>query len=290
MLQENRNIDDQVVKDFGSEWSRFDQSKLSENDQLEMFESYFSIFPWHELSSNSVGADIGCGSGRWANMVAPKVGKLHLVDPSSDALLVAKQNLSKLGNTTFHESSVDSLPIKDSSLDFAYALGVLHHVPDTGAALKSIARVLKPGAPFLVYLYYAFDQRPRWFQALWRASNIFRKVISVLPNGVKNICCDIIALIVYLPIARIAWLLDRWGILPDSWPLSYYRDREFYVLRTDALDRFGTRLEQRFTKFEIRAMLETAGFERVQFSNTQPYWCAIGFKKNSLCVQREKQT
>ncbi len=279
MLQKNRNIDDQVVKDFGSEWSRFDQSKLSANDHLKMFESYFSIFPWHVLSSNSVGADIGCGSGRWANLVAPKVGKLHLIDPSREALFVAKHNLSKCGNTTFHESSVDNLPFNDSSIDFAYALGVLHHVPDTEAALKSIVRVLKPGAPFLVYLYYAFDQRPLWFRSIWRASNILRKFISVLPSGVKNICCDIIALIIYLPMARIAWLLDRWGILPSSWPLSYYRDRKFYVLRTDALDRFGTRLEQRFTKFEIQNMLETAGFERVQFSNTQPYWCAIGFKK-----------
>lgn len=279
MTQEPRNIDDQVVKDFGSEWSRFDQSKLSESDHQGMFESYFHIFPWHVLSSNSVGADIGCGSGRWAALVAPKVGHLHLLDPSDDALLVAKQNLSKSGNATFHKSSVDNLPFNESSLDFAYALGVLHHVPDTGAAIKSIAQALKPGAPFLVYLYYAFDQRPWWFRALWRISDMIRRVISVLPGGAKNICCDAIALTVYLPLARGAWLLDRLGILPSSWPLSYYRDRNFYVLRTDALDRFGTRLEQRFSLAEIRKMLGAAGFERVQFSNAQPFWCAVGFKK-----------
>jgi len=281
VIPEHRNIDEQVVKDFGSEWSRFDQSKLSESDHQGMFESYFHIFPWCVLSSNSIGADIGCGSGRWAALVAPKVGHLHLLDPSDDALLVAKQNLSKSksDNSTFHKSSVDSLPFNDSSLDFAYALGVLHHVPDTGAAIKSIARVLKPGAPFLVYLYYAFDQRPRWFRALWRMSDMIRRVISILPDGAKNICCDAIALIVYLPLARVARMLDHWGIQPGSWPLSYYRDRDFYVLRTDALDRFGTRLEQRFTQSEIRAMLETAGFERVQFSNIQPLWCAVAFKK-----------
>lgn len=279
MNQEGKNIDDQVVRDFGSEWSRFDQSNLSQSDHQGMFDGYFHIFPWHELPSNSVGADIGCGSGRWAALVAPKIGHLHLLDPSDDALLVAKQNLSNSANTTFHKSSVDSLPFNDSSLDFAYALGVLHHVPDTGAAIKSIARILKPGAPFLVYLYYAFDQRPWWFRILWRISDMIRRVISVLPGRAKNICCDVIALTVYLPLARTAWLLDRLGILPSSWPLSYYRDRDFYVLRTDALDRFGTRLEQRFTRFKIREMLEAAGFERVQFSNIQPFWCAVGFKK-----------
>ena len=279
MIQEHRNIDDQVVKDFGSEWSRFDQSKLSEADHQGMYEGYFHIFPWHILPSNSVGVDIGCGSGRWAALVAPKVGSLHLLDPSDDALSVAKQNLSKSRNATFHQSAVDSLPFDESSLDFAYALGVLHHVPDTGAAVKSIARVLKPGAPFLVYLYYAFDQRPWWFRGLWKISDMFRRFICVLPGRAKNICCDAIALTVYWPLARMGRLLDHWGILPNSWPLSYYRNRDFYVLRTDALDRFGTRLEQRFSRAEIQKLLESAGFEHVQFSNMQPFWCAVGLKK-----------
>lgn len=279
MNQKGKNIDDQVVQDFGSEWSRFNQSNLSESDHQGMFDGYFHIFPWHEIPSDSVGVDVGCGSGRWAALVAPKVGHLHLVDPSEDALSVAKQNLSKSINATFHKSSVDNLPFNDLSLDFAYALGVLHHVPDTMEAIKSIARILKPGAPFLVYLYYAFDQRPWWFRTLWRISDMIRRVISVLPGRAKNICCDVIALTVYLPLAMAAWLLDRLGILPSSWPLSYYRDRNFYVLRTDALDRFGTRLEQRFTQSEIRSMLESSGFERVRFSNTQPFWCAVGFKK-----------
>jgi ubiquinone/menaquinone biosynthesis C-methylase UbiE len=279
VTQESGNIDEKVVKDFGSEWSRFDQSQLREQDHKGMFESYFHIFPWAKISSSSIGADIGCGSGRWAVLMAPKVGHLHLIDPSEDALQVAKLNLAKNGNTSYHIASVDGLPFTDSSLDFAYALGVLHHVPDTRAAIKSIARTLKPGAPFLVYLYYALDQRPWWFRALWRVSDLARRLISVLPNGAKNICCDLIALTIYLPLARMAWLLDKLGALPNAWPLSYYRDRDFYVLRTDALDRFGTRLEQRFTRAEIRGLLEGAGFEKIEFSEMQPFWTAVGFKR-----------
>jgi ubiquinone/menaquinone biosynthesis C-methylase UbiE len=279
VTQESGNIDEQVVKDFGSEWSRFDQSRLKELDHKGMFESYFHIFPWEKISSDSMGADIGCGSGRWAVLVAPKIGHLHLIDPSEDALHVAKLNLATFGNTSYHMASVDSLPFTDSSLDFAYALGVLHHVPDTRAAIKSIARTLKPGAPFLVYLYYALDQRPWWFRTLWRVSDLARRFISVLPKRAKNICCDLIALTIYLPLARMAWLLDKLGSLPDAWPLSYYRDRDFYVLRTDALDRFGTRLEQRFTRIEIRGLMEEAGFEKIEFSAAQPFWTAVGFKK-----------
>src|SRR6187549_2116135 len=97
------NIDDQVVAGFGDEWSRFDQSELSAAELSTMFESYFSIFPWEKLPENPVGFDLGCGSGRWAKLVAPRVGKLHLIDPS-DALEVAKRNLSGAENCLFHRA------------------------------------------------------------------------------------------------------------------------------------------------------------------------------------------
>ena len=279
MAVKHSNIDMNVVKDFGSEWSRFDQSGLSASDHLEVFDDYFHIFPWNGLPTDSIGADVGCGSGRWASLVAPRVGHLRLVDPSGDALNVARRNLSNAGNVSFHQASVDGLPFEEGSLDFAYSLGVLHHVPDTAEAIHSIAHVLKPGAPFLIYLYYAFDQRPRWFRAVWRASDMLRRFVARMPVRLKNLVCEGIALLVYLPLARGALLLERFGVLPDSWPLAYYRNREYYVMRTDTLDRFGTRLEQRFSRQEIKTMLQSAGFTDIRFSDMQPFWCAVGIKK-----------
>lgn len=279
MTDKQGNIDRAVVKDFGSEWSRFDQARLDATDRAEMFQDFFHIFPWSNISPRAIGADVGCGSGRWAALVAPRVGHLHLVEPSESALAVTKRNLEDVGNVSFHHTGVDVLPFEENSLDFAYALGVLHHVPDTRAAIRSIARKLKPGAVFLLYLYYAFDQRPGWFRLLWRCSDLIRGMICTLPDRVKHLCCDVIALTVYLPLARTARLLDRMGILPGAWPLAWYRDRAFYVLRTDALDRFGTRLEQRFTRREIEGMLVEAGFDRIRFSDREPFWCAVAFKR-----------
>jgi SAM-dependent methyltransferase len=273
------NMDGRVVRDFGLEWRRFNQSSLSATDQAEMFKSYFQIFPWDNLPTGSIGADIGCGSGRWTSLVAPRVGHLHLLDPSCDALAVARQNLSNAANVSFHQASVDSMPFEDESLDFAYSLGTLHHVPDTVDAIRSIARVLKPGAPFLVYLYYAFDQRPWWFRVIWRLSDMLRKLICRMPVRLKNFVCEGIALLIYFPLARAALLLEKLKMLPDSWPLAYYRNREYYVMRTDALDRFGTRLEKRFTRQEITIMLQSAGFTEIRFSDTAPFWCAIGTKR-----------
>ncbi len=272
------NKDDRVVKSFGEEWNRFTQEELPPDERQTIFEDYFSVFPWDTLPVSASGADIGCGSGRWAMLVAPRVGELHLVDASEAALAVARRNLDRAGNVRFHHASVDELPFAEESLDFAYSLGVLHHVPDTLAALRSVARALKPGAPFLVYLYYAFDNRPWWFRALWRLSDWLRRVISRLPVRPRNAVCDVIAVIVYWPLARLAKLFDVAGLLPAAWPLAAYRDRSFYTMRTDALDRFGTHLEQRFTRTEIAAMLRAAGFDGIRFSDRLPYWCAVGVK------------
>jgi SAM-dependent methyltransferase len=271
-----KNADHATVQGFGQEWSRFDQSSLPEADARQAFDEYFALFPWSSLPKNAQGFDLGCGSGRWAKLVAPRVGTLHCVDASDEALAVARKNLASLGNVTFHHASVADIPLADGSMDFGYSLGVLHHVPDTAAGISACVAKLKPGAPFLVYLYYAFDNRPAWFRALWKASDLGRRVISHLPDGPKNFVSDAIALGVYLPLARTAKGLERVGFDVASFPLSAYRSHSFYVMRTDALDRFGTQLEQRFTREEVSAMLVRAGLVDVVVHDGLPYWTAVG--------------
>lgn len=273
-----KNIHSKTVSGFGDEWERFDQSALSQEERLSIFNQYFSIFPWDELPDQAVGFDLGCGSGRWAKEVAPLVGRLHCIDPSS-ALVVARRNLKNSGNCEFHAASVDAIPLSDNSMDFGYSLGVLHHVPDTAAGIKACTNKLKLGAPFLVYLYYAFDNKPLWFKAIWFCSDLMRKVVSKLPHTLRYGVSQILAAVVYWPLARISYLLEKLGLNVANMPLSSYRQQSFYTMRTDALDRFGTQLEQRFTRKQIQAMMEQAGLERVVFSDAVPYWCAVGYKK-----------
>jgi len=270
-----QNADAAVISGFGDEWTRMSQSALPAEEQAHIFNDYFDIFPWASLPSKSIGADIGCGSGRWARLASEKCGALHVVDASVDALAVARANLSTQTNVTFHHASVGKLPFDDASLDFAYSLGVLHHVPDHLAAIKEIARTLKPGAPFLVYLYYAFDNRPRWFRAIWEASNVVRLFVSRMPHFLRFFICQCLAAAIYWPLARIGAFLDRKNCLPAAWPLAYYRDKSFYTMRTDALDRFGTRLEKRFTRKQIETLLGQSGFKEIRFSDSPPFWCAV---------------
>lgn len=271
------NIDNQVVAGFGDEWSRFDQSALTDEELGRMFDNYFNIFPWESVSADAVGFDLGCGSGRWAKLVAPRVGKLHLMDPSEDALAVAKRKLASADNCEFHLAGAGNIPLADGSCDFGYSLGVLHHIPDTVAGLNEAVAKLKPGAPFLLYLYYSFDNRPAWFRLVWMASNTIRAAVCRMPHGPRYAISQIFAATVYWPLARAAKLLERLGFNVEAFPLSQYRNNSFYVMRNDALDRFGTRLEKRFSQAEITEMMKAAGLDDITFSKTS-FWTAVGFK------------
>tara|TARA_B110000003_G_C16651784_1_gene534512 strand:- start:2480 stop:3313 length:834 start_codon:yes stop_codon:yes gene_type:complete len=277
-MNEKNNIDEKVVSDFGKEWELFNHKDIDYDSLKSAFDSYFNFFPFSNLK-DAEGFDMGCGSGRWAQFVSPKVGFLNCIDPSKVALDQAKLNMVDIKNCSFECAGVDNNTIKDASQDFGYSLGVLHHIPDSALALQSCSKKLKSGAPFLLYLYYKFDNKPRSYYFLWKLSDYFRKVISILPFFLKFIISQLIALFIYFPLARGALLFEKLGFNVSNFPLTWYRNEPFYILRTDALDRFGTRLEQRFTKLEIQKMLSDAGFRDPKFSENEPFWTVLSYKE-----------
>ena len=152
-------------------------------------------------------------------------------------------------------------------------------MPNTELAIKSCVKLLKPGAPFLIYIYYSFDNRPSWFKFIWVISNCIRLFIYRLPKFLKFLICDIFAVFIYYPFAKSISLIEKIGFNLKNFPLYAYRFSSFYAMRTDARDRFGTPLEKRFTKKEIYKMMAESGLENIKFRNSPPFWTAIGYKK-----------
>ena len=278
-LSQFDNADQATIESFGDEWSRFDQSKLDDKELYRISNMYFRLFPWDTLPDNAEGFDMGCGSGRWAKQVLPRVGLLNCIDPSIDALSTARRNLSGYTNVRFLQATTETVPLRAESQDFGYSLGVLHHVPDPQSAMDSCVKLLKPGAPFLVYLYYNFDNRPAWFVLIWLASERVRRVISIMPPILKNLATDLSALTVYWPLAKLSWLGERLHLNTQHMPLRAYRDCSFYTMRTDARDRFGTPVEKRFTRGEIIIVMQRSGLDNIVISDSEPFWCAVGTKR-----------
>jgi len=172
------------------------------------------------------------------------------------------------------QETVGANSIPAESLDLAMSLGVLHHIPDTGLAIKDIASKIKSDGIFLCYLYYKLENKPVFYRGLFWASNSLRWVISRLPYAMRRLVAQIIARAVYLPLARASKVLGNKGKDVSNFPLHHYADMPFVMLQNDALDRFGTRLEQRFSKKEIVVLLENAGFDlsTLKFSDVEPFW------------------
>ena len=233
------------------------------------------------LNKDSVVLDVGCGTGRWAKYISNKVKLIEAIDPS-DAIFSAADFNRGVKNVRITHCGVDNIPFDDELFDFVFSLGVFHHVPDTEQALINAVCKLKKNGFFLIYLYYNLDNRGVIFKLIFKLSDIFRKIISRLPSIIKMFICDLIAISIYLPfifLAKAFKILFPKQVWYAYFPLSYYRDKSFKIIRNDALDRFGTPLEKRFSKDEIAKMLKKAGIENIIFSQKEPYWHAVGQKK-----------
>jgi hypothetical protein len=134
-----------------------------------------------------------------------------------------------------------------------------------------------------VYLYYDLDNRGFLYKALFSISNMVRKVVSRMPGWLKKLFCNFLAVFFYMPFVLLSRFLRFLGVslkIRSRIPLYSYESTSFYIIRNDALDRFGTPLEQRFSKDKIRNMMQTAGLENIIFSEKPPFWHALGKKKN----------
>lgn len=272
---DGKNIDHSVVESFGEEWLKFNQFTQADIDQVGA--QYFDIVDEEIANKSTYALDIGCGTGRWAKYLATRVGFVEAIDPS-DAVFAANKLLSDVSNIRISKASVDNIPFADETFDFAMSIGVLHHIPDTQQAMKDAVKKVKIGGHFFCYLYYNLDSRGFLFKTIFNISTLFRKVVCKLPSGIKKFVCDLIAVFVYMPFVLLTRFLNFIGLKKAALkiPLSDYANKSFFIIRNDALDRFGTSLEQRFSKKEVIAMMENSGLTSIVVSPGTPYYHAVG--------------
>ncbi|HSN09578.1 MAG TPA: class I SAM-dependent methyltransferase [Hanamia sp.] len=275
---EGKNIDQKVVNEFGDEWLKF----YEHDDDLvkKGGEEYFDILNKQIVNSNTYALDIGCGTGRWTKYLAGKVGFMEAVDPSN-AIFAADKLLGKIENVRLSKASIETLPFADETFDFVMSIGVLHHIPNTRQALIDCVKKVKRGGYFFVYLYYNLDRRGPFYKALFKSSDLVRKMVSRLPGKIKHFVCDVLAIIFYMPFILFGRFVNFLGFkdLAKRMPLHGYQNRSFFMIRNDTLDRFGTRLEQRFSKKQVTEMMEAAGLTDIVISPGIPFYHAVGKKE-----------
>ena len=105
--------------------------------------------------------DAGCGTGLFAAAMVEKVRCIEAIDLNSRMLAMAEEKMrseKNSGRISFHQSSIDALPLTDESVDAVMINQVLHHLPDDAASnwqqhskvFQEFARVLKPGGILII--------------------------------------------------------------------------------------------------------------------------------------------
>lgn len=271
------NIDSEVVKSFGEEWLKFQyfSDKMIES----CAEEYFDLISDTIVNNNTYMLDIGCGTGRWVKYLAGRAGFIEAIDPS-DSIFAADNLLGHITNVRLTKASIESIPFDDNTFDFVMSVGVLHHTPDPEKSLLDCVKKLKKGGYFYCYLYHNLESKTLVSKALFWSGEFVRKVVSRFPMAAKAITCDVLAVVVYMPFILWVRLLIALGYKKYAlkMPLGAYYNKSFFIIRNDSLDKFGTRLEHRYSKQEIETMMSKAGLQNIIVSDGIPYYHAIGKK------------
>jgi SAM-dependent methyltransferase len=265
-----------VVAGFDDEWRRFHD--VGTRDHRDVYARYFDLVPADHYGDDQTVLDAGCGAGRWAFEVSQRGPRVIALDLGR-SVEIAHANTDQ-DRVACVQADLRVLPIGPETVDWAYSLGVLHHTERPEEILRNIVRAVRPGGLVLLYLYYALDDRGPAYRAVFTAVNFARRIISRQPRSVVVTIATLIAACVYWPFARTAAVLEQIGARTAALklPLSFYRDLSFATMRNDSVDRFGTRLEQRYNRSEIVELMRGAGLVDIVLSESPPFWHGTGKK------------
>ena len=174
---------------FGFQWHRYQKTQL-DHGEVRQAEHHFlmkTALKPEELKGKLV-LDVGCGMGRFAEVATRWGARVVGIDLSAAAEVAAK-NLADRDFVAF-QADVFSLPFAPESFDVIYSVGVLHHTPDCEAAVKALAKYLKPGGILAVWLYSGYN---KWY----RFSDIYRRFTSKMKPKTLHGILKVVVPVVY---------------------------------------------------------------------------------------------
>ncbi len=96
--------------------------------------------------------DLGTGTGRILELVAPRAVRAFGVDVNNEMLGLARTRVERaaLNHVQVRRADLFQLPYADQSFDLITVHQVLHYLEDPAAAVVEAARVLKPGGRIVI--------------------------------------------------------------------------------------------------------------------------------------------
>lgn len=124
--------------------------------------------------------DVGCGTGSWALELASRGAQVAGVDASAAMVAVARAKAAATPDAAarsveFRVARAEALPFASGVFDLVTALFVLEFVPQPEAAVREMARVLRPGGWAVVGALNRWSPWAWWRRArAWFAPSVYR--------------------------------------------------------------------------------------------------------------------
>jgi SAM-dependent methyltransferase len=182
---------DGYVASFGRQWNRYDVARDEED------EATFAVKTGVEARdlAGKLVLDAGCGGGRYTRLVARHGARVVGIDLSA-AVEKARSLCEGLPGVAIAQADLGHLPLAEGVFDLAFSIGVLHHGPDPRGAFAEVARRVRPGGKFAVWLYRKNTAPQEW------ANSAIRAVTTKLPARVLEPACAALGLLGGVPILR----------------------------------------------------------------------------------------
>lgn len=258
---ETQNIKDTMNR-FGYEWTEFIDY------DCDNFSRFASPLP-ADFFEGKLGLDAGCGGGRHAYQASKKGAEIIAFDVSQ-AVDTAFQKNRNEERVHIIQSDIYHLPFKQSTFEFIYSLGVLHHLPDPEKGYKTLIPLLKENGSLFVWLYaYA----PRKV-----ALEILRSLARRLSN--KNIrymayLCNLLDYGIFSNLFKFFHALPSLKNVSERiFPLRIqeYAGHGFSVSYTDWFDRLSAPLTHYYRKQEMEAWLNRSNLKQTRLLPEGDSW------------------
>ena len=186
-----RFVTDEHLASFGHQWTRFDVAHDAEDRATFEAKTGFLL---NDLQGKKI-LDAGCGGGRYAKVCGEAGGIVFGADHTR-SVEKAGQLCSQLQHVHFVQADLKHLPFEPASFDVVFSIGVMHHDADTRSVFDAVAKMVKPGGRYAVWLY----RRNQWWQEFLNSG--LRAITTRLPSSVLMPFCHVGAFLGGLPVVN----------------------------------------------------------------------------------------
>ena len=102
--------------------------------------------------------DVGCGTGRYCELLAKKGANVTGVDPSSRMLEYARKKITHGCTFELHLGKIEDASFPSSHFDIVVSALTVGHIPDMGPVIRKISSIIKKRGTLIVS-----DMHPYWF-------------------------------------------------------------------------------------------------------------------------------